>query len=50
MSDLTDELKDVFASESGKRLVIMLLRVLAERTDNDVDDMLVEAVATALGV
>lgn len=50
MSDLKDDLKDVFASESGKRLVVMLLRLLAERTDNTLDDMLVEGIAQALNV
>jgi len=47
-SDIKEELKNVFASAAGVQLLIMILRVLAERTDNQLDDMLVDGIEAAL--
>lgn len=50
MADVKDELKAVFATQAGAKLLVMLLRVLAERTENQLDDALVDGIEKALDI
>ena len=47
---MKDELKEIFASQAGAILLISILRSLAERTENQIDDALVDAIERALAV
>lgn len=46
--DFKDELTKAFASKAGASILIMLLRALAERTENTLDDALVDGIEGAL--
>lgn len=43
-----DDVTSLFKTKSGARLLIILLRALAEKTDNQLDDAIVDAVELAL--
>lgn len=47
---MNDEIKAIFASQAGATLLIMILRALAEKTENTLDDALVDGIEKALDI
>lgn len=47
---MNEEIKAIFASQAGATLLIMILRTLAEKTENTLDDALVDGIEKALDV
>ena len=47
---MKEELKDVLTSNASVTFILMLLRAYVERTENTLDDKIVDAVEVALSV